>query len=160
MRKLAAALLFAGLTFGAAGSLSATDSSATSLGQSWPNTTDVSRSPNWHVYVFRKNGISYVQINDLNGNVHGAIAMAGGTFLVLPMGVDSQTIRVPGNSSSLVSSAVVRQPIQPAAAAQVVYSDATTTITATPLTSGATLFSAATVSGCDTDPEDCNTKLR
>ena len=40
---------------------------ATGLGQSWPNTTDVSANPNWHAYVFVLGGIKYVQTNDLNG---------------------------------------------------------------------------------------------
>jgi hypothetical protein len=101
-----------------------TSTSATGLGQSWPNAADVSAAPNWHVYVFWLQGIKYVQINDLGGNVHAAIGTANGTTVVLPMGVDAQNVTTSG-----------------ASAAQVVYQDASTTVAATPRSDGTTAFS-------------------
>jgi hypothetical protein len=111
-----------------------TSSLATGLGQSWPNAADVSAAPNWHVYVFHLHGIKYVQINDLGGTVHAAIGAANGTTIVLPIGVDAQNVTT---STQAVSSS-----------AQVIYQDATTTVTATPQSSGATTFVAR-----DTCPE-------
>jgi hypothetical protein len=102
-----------------------TSTPATGLGQSWPSTADVSVAPNWHVYVFRLHGIKYVQINDLTGIVHAAIGTANGTTIVLPVGVDAQNV----TTTTAVPSV-----------AQLVYQDASTTVTATPQTSGATTF--------------------
>ncbi|GFZ98239.1 hypothetical protein [Dyella caseinilytica] len=103
-----------------------TASPATGLGASWPNAADVSAASNWHVYVFRLHGIKYVQINDLGGTVHAAIGTANGTTIVLPVGVDAQNVTTTATAAS--------------STAQVVYHDASTTITATPQSSGATTF--------------------
>jgi hypothetical protein len=104
-----------------------TSTSAAGLGQSWPNTADVSATPNWHVYVFRMHGIKYVQVNDLGGTVHAAIGTANGSTIVLPVGVDAQNVTT---EATAVSSS----------AAQVVYRDASTVVTATPQSSGTTAF--------------------
>jgi len=71
----------------------------TGLGQSWPNAPDVSANPNWHVYVFHRDGIRYIQVNDLNGHVRGAFAAANGEFLALPIGSDAQRLVIPSPSS-------------------------------------------------------------
>ncbi|WP_266167841.1 hypothetical protein [Dyella subtropica] len=68
------------------------DSPGTGLGQSWPNAPDVSANPHWHVYVFERDGIRYVQVNDLGGKVRAAFATANGELLVLPMGEDAQVV--------------------------------------------------------------------
>ncbi|VBI28463.1 Uncharacterised protein [Burkholderia pseudomallei] len=111
---------------------------ATGLGQAWPNATDQSRSPHWHVYVFRLNGIKYVQINDLNGTVHAAVGTAGGTSVVLPVGTDAPNVRTDAASTS--------------SATQTVFRDSTTTITATPQSNGTTVFTVAAI--CQ-DPYNC-----
>ena len=103
-----------------------TSTPATGLGQSWPNAADLSASPNWHIYVFFLNGIKYIQINDLNGTVHAAVGSVNGTVMVLPMGVDAQNVQTATSSAS--------------STATTVYSDATTTVTATPQSNGATEF--------------------
>ena len=72
---------------------------ATGLGQAWPNASDVSSSPRWHVYVFIKDGVRYIQVNDLNGKVRGAIATANGQFLVLPIGTDAEGVAAGPNGS-------------------------------------------------------------
>jgi hypothetical protein len=104
---------------------------ATGLGQAWPNAADVSASPNWHVYVFMLNGVKYVQVNDLNGTVHAAVAAANGATIALPVGVDSQNVTTDSPASA-------------SSAAQTIYSDDTTTVTATPQSNGTTQFNAAT----------------
>lgn len=63
---------------------------STGLGQSWPNAADVSATPHFHVYVFQKQGVRYVQVNDTNGTVRGAVAYtAADSVLDLPIGVDA-----------------------------------------------------------------------
>jgi hypothetical protein len=135
-RSLVRKVAFAGLLSVGMASMAfaQTSTPATGLGQSWPNAADVSASPNWHVYVFRLNGIKYIQINDLNGTVHAALAAANGTVVVLPMGVDSQSVQTTTSAAS--------------STAQAIYSDATTTVTATPQSNGTTTFSADTQT-CD-----------
>jgi hypothetical protein len=118
-----------------------TSTPATGLGQSWPNATDQSASPNWHVYVFWLNGIKYVQVNDLNGTVHAAVAAANGSVVVLPVGVDAQNVQTTTSSA--------------ASTATTVYSDATTTVTAAPQSNGTTQFMVASVSSCP-DVYDCS----
>lgn len=102
---------------------------ANGLGQAWPNASDVSANPNWHVYVFVLHGVKYIQVNDLNGTVHAAVGIANGSTAVLPMGVDSQNVST--TPSSTASSTT-----------QTVYSDATTTVTATPQSNGTMRFTA------------------
>jgi hypothetical protein len=120
---------------------------STGLGQAWPNATDVSANPNWHVYVFVLNGVKYIQVNDLNGTVHAAVGTANGAAIVLPIGVDSQNVTTTQAPASSSSSSSVLSP-----AAQTVYSDNTTTVTATPQSNGTTLFKAAT----DACPNGCS----
>ena len=122
-----------------------TSAPATGLGQAWPNATDVSANPNWHVYVFVLNGIKYIQVNDLNGNVHAAVGTANGTSIVLPVGVDSQNVATSSstttNSSSTTSSL---------STSTTVYSDSATTVTATPQSNGATRFTVLDNASCPT----------
>lgn len=120
---------------------------STGLGQAWPNASDLSTNPNWHVYVFVLNGVKYIQVNDLNGTVHAAVGTANGASIVLPIGVDSQNVtatQVPAASGSSAAPAS-------SSSAQTVYSDSSTTVTASPQSNGATLFKATTEScpnGC------------
>ncbi len=116
-----------------------TSTPATGLGKAWPNAADLSANPHWHVYVFVLHGIKYIQVNDLNGTVHAAIATAAGTSIVLPMGVDAQNVQTMASDTS--------------SSAQTVYSDATTTVTATPQRNGTTQFAVA--STC-TNPVSCS----
>ena len=145
IRKSAVALFSSALlVMGLATSAMATDAPSSGLGQAWPNATDVSANPHWHVYVFQKDGIRYVQVNDLNGGVHGAIATAGGQVLVLPIGRDSQNVTTATSTTTSSSS-------------ETVYSDSQVTITATPLSTGATQLSVAAT--CTGDPVECNSHL-
>ncbi|WP_333676692.1 hypothetical protein [Dyella sp.] len=137
-KALFAGLIAVGLTSAA---FAQTSTPATGLGQAWPNAADQSANPNWHVYVFYLNGIKYVQVNDLNGNVHVAVGAASGTVVVLPVGVDSQRVQTATSSAS--------------SAATTIYSDATTTITATPQ-SGGTTFNVLQAQMTKCDPLNCS----
>lgn len=105
---------------------------ATGLGQAWPDTTDVSVSPHYHVYVFVRDGIRYVQINDLGGTVLAAAAIADNVVLVLPVGVDAPYVTTQHGAPSANAST------------ETVYSDSSTRITATPTSTGAVLINVAT----------------
>jgi hypothetical protein len=123
------------------------------LGQSWPNAPDVSASPQFHVYVFSREGVRYVQVNDLNGNVLAAVGSAGGEIIVLPIG----TGRV---ATSQSSTSKTKETIRALGGASpnrqtTVYSDGTLQITASLPGTGAPLIHA---DGC-TDPTECNTHI-
>lgn len=133
-RALLTGLLSVGVAFAASASQSEV---ANGLGSSWPNTTDVSTSPHWHVYVFTRDGIRYIQINDLNGTVRTAFAAANGEVLVLPMGADSQHVSVTKGVSTSSTSA----------ATETVYSGNGVNVTIAPPSSK--LAAAATAMTCD-----------
>jgi hypothetical protein len=117
---------------------------STGLGQAWPNATDVSSSPRWHVYVFERDGIRYVQVNDLNGTVRGAFAVAGGQFLALPIGTDAQLLSTPQQPR--------RAAIAPhAAQGQTIYQDNAVKILATPQSQNRVMLDA----DCG-DPAECS----
>lgn len=116
----------------------ATQPPSTGLGQSWPNATDVSASPDFHVYVFVRDGINYIQVNDSNGTVRAAYATASDAVLPLPVGVDAQNATVTSEGSDSSS-------------AETVYSDDTTKVTVTPQSNGSLVVHA---SHC-TDPYNC-----
>ena len=111
----------------ASASFAQTSTSALSsgLGQAWPNVADQSLSPNMHVFVFVLNGIKYVQVNDLNGNVLGAVGTVGGSRFVLPIGASAQHVIV--NASSIPTTATT------------VYQDADVTMLAVPTSNGMVL---------------------
>jgi hypothetical protein len=131
------------------------------LGQSWPNAQDVSSSPHWHVYAFKNNGIRYIQVNDLNGNVRVAFAAANGQFLVLPMGRNASNISTPQQSAVISDTAVALSSYT-----ETVYRGGGITLQAVPMSDGTTLFqvvrgtaSAQAAPACNPDKEDCNTHL-
>ena len=62
------------------------------LGQAFPEAPDLSIIPGWKVYQFDRDGIRYVQINDLYGNVRAAVGMIGSTTWVLPVGKDADRV--------------------------------------------------------------------
>jgi hypothetical protein len=153
-RAICAGLVVMGLSASAV----AAQALGNGLGQTWPNTQDVSTSSHWHVYVFANKGIRYIQVNDLFGNIRVAFGTANGQFLVLPMGRDAQRLSTPQQPLSTSSTAVpltsYAETIYRGANVQlsaVPMSDGTTTFTATP----ATTYTVATDTPCD-DPEQCS----
>ncbi|MGF6494976.1 hypothetical protein ABIE56_003174 [Luteibacter sp. 621] len=91
-RTLPLAALITGFV---AGPALAASPAVTGLGQSWPNTTDVSSSPNWHVYVFVRGNTRYIQINDAQGVVRGAFARTPYSLMGLPIGSDAGNLATP-----------------------------------------------------------------
>ena len=126
--KMSRAVLTVGLMLGLSGAAWA-GAPATGLGQQWPNATDLSRSPHYHVYTFLQNGVRFIQINGSDGTVLGAVGTAGGQFIVLPIGNATQ-VSTPQQSATTSAA--------PAAAPTTVYNDGTTAVTATPMTDGTT----------------------
>jgi hypothetical protein len=140
------------LAIGLSASAYAVESPAVGLGQAWPNAPDVSASTHWHVYVFVRDGVRYVQVNDLNGNVRGAFATANGQFLVLPMGRDAERVSTPQQAArNLVHMSH--------AYSETIYRDRAVQVTAIPLTGGAVALRAVAPPTCGEDPEQCNTHL-
>jgi hypothetical protein len=152
MQRLSRAALAMLLAMGVSGVTVAANPPATGLGQSWPNATDVSASPNWHVYVFVLNGVKYVQVNDLNGNVLGAIGTAGGQFITLPIGQYAEYVSTPQQA------AITKSNAKPAATVTTVYKDGKTAITVTPKNDGTVALTANSLElSCQgSDPSECN----
>lgn len=146
------AALACGLTTSAFAQQSAIAS--TGLGQSWPNTVDASRSTHWHVYVFQLDGIRYIQVNDLNGVVHGAFEAANGTIIALPIGVDAANAVVRERSAN-TRSTLHASPAATTAPSETVYSDNTMTVSVAtnPTTATNSLYAVAVACG---NPYDCN----
>lgn len=144
-KALAAIALLAGMAV--AGPAMAGNRSANGLGQSWPNAQDVSASPRWHVYVFERDGIRYVQINDLNGNVRAAFAAQGGSFLVLPIGSDASRVATPQDP----------QPAPDNRSGEVVYHDSDVQLQVTPQVNGVMTMQAVD-SACN-DPVECSSRV-
>ncbi|MBD8897712.1 hypothetical protein [Rhodanobacter sp. DHG33] len=150
MRMITRAVFAVSIAIATGTALAATP--ATGLGQSWPNASDVSTSPNFHVYVFALGGVKYIQVNDLNGNVLGSVGTAGGQFITLPIGRYAQQVATPSQPAAVTTDAT------PAAAPATVYNDGTTAVTATPMTDGTMALSAAAANQPCNDPVDCSMK--
>ena len=80
------------------------------MGSAAPGTSDRSLSPRWHVYLFVKDGIEYVQVNDTAGRVRAGIAASAGTHLVLPMGTDAANVATPEAPLAAGCSMIERRP--------------------------------------------------
>ncbi|KAF1004539.1 MAG: hypothetical protein GAK28_03916 [Luteibacter sp.] len=132
----------------AAGSATASTPPVTGLGQSWPNTTDASANPGYHVYVFQRLGVRYVQVNDASGGVRGAIAYDGKSIGGLPVGTDASHWVTPTEGTYVPSRM---------ANGVTVYSDDVMTITVAVQPDGSMLMSAAPVD-CHGDPAECSLK--
>jgi hypothetical protein len=146
------ACLFGVLALALSGAAFADQPPASGLGQSWPNASDVSSSPNFHAYVFTLGGIQFVQINDLNGNVIGAVGSSNGQFITLPVGRFSQLVSTPQQAPAVSTSAT------PTTSPTTVYQDSATTVTATSLSDGTMQLRALSTGTCD--PEICNTHIQ
>jgi hypothetical protein len=142
LRTLAVSLSFLSLGVGIAHAQTA----VSGLGQSWPNATDVSTSPNYHVYVFQRGSIKYIQVNDANGTVRAAIMRTSTSLLGTPVGVDAGNV------------ATVDEPLPaPASSAgETVYNDGNTQIVVAPQPTGAMRLMAVPVE-CK-NPVECSSR--
>lgn len=147
MLKLSLRALVMGLIATGISGVAAAAQPTTGLGESWPNATDVSLNPHYHVYVFKRNGIRYIQVNELDGTIDAAVATANGTVLTLPIGQTADQVQI-------LQLAQRRAPeATPANTAIVVYRDATTTVSAIPLSNGTS--QVVLLAPC-TDPDHCS----
>jgi len=94
------------------------------LGESRPSAKNLSKSPNFQVFKFEKNGVTFFQINDNTGNVLTAVGVAGRETFVVPIGslASAQVIVNQGVTSNATATATCP------CSAVVVYDDATTRI--------------------------------
>jgi len=137
-------LFLAGLlTAGFASTAAAAPPPSTGLGQAWPNATDVSASPHYHVYVFERLGVRYVQINDLNGNVRAAFGNAGGDIFGLPIGIDANQLATPSEPSAVPAGTT----------GETVYQDDSTSVQAAPQPNGT--IRMLVISECK-NPAECS----
>ncbi|MDT3500914.1 hypothetical protein [Stenotrophomonas maltophilia] len=83
-----------------------THMSQAGLGQAYPATVNLSQDPNWLVYGFQRDGISYFQVNDLAGRVQLIVGNADGTFWILPAGETQVPVSLPGQPSPVPAKAV------------------------------------------------------
>lgn len=119
--------------------------SSTGLGETWPNATDVSVNPNWHVYVFQKGGTRYIQINDNSGSVRAAIARTPYTVVALPIGSDAGNVATPDEPLPAPASRV----------STLVYQDTAIKVFVAPQANGTNRMMA--VAGeCKGDPIECS----
>ncbi|UYB51188.1 hypothetical protein OCJ37_14460 [Xanthomonas sp. AM6] len=72
---------------------------AKGLGESSPQTTNLSVDPEWGVYEFLRDGISYLQINDSRGVVRAAVGRIDSTAWVMPMGSDVDSVTIAPSST-------------------------------------------------------------
>lgn len=120
----------------------------TGLGEKWPNATDVSVSPNWHVYAFDKNGTRYIQINDGSGTVRAAIARTPYTVVSLPIGSDAANVSTPTEPL----------PAPASQASTLLYQDSSLKVFVAPQANGTARMMA--VPGDCTDPLACSKSLQ
>lgn len=77
------------------------------LGESLPNTLDLSSDPQWQVYEFERDGIRYLQVNDGADTARAAIGQIGATAWVLPIGRDADRVAIQTGAPSPMSGRVV-----------------------------------------------------
>lgn len=65
------------------------------LGQENPSTPDLSVDPKWRVHGFKRDGISYFQVNDAMGRVQLIFGTLDGLFWALPAGETSDQLVLP-----------------------------------------------------------------
>ena len=94
------------------------------LGEQKPNAKNLSKSPDFQVFKFNKNGVVFFQIHDNTGNILAAVGIAGNESFVVPVGslARSQIVLNEGVTAAATTSATCP------CSAQVVYDDPTTRI--------------------------------
>lgn len=70
------------------------------LGESLPKARNLASDPAWRIYEFQRDGVTYLQINDVAGKVRAAVGRINDTLWVLPMGADVARVRLPAKAAS------------------------------------------------------------
>lgn len=55
---------------------------------------NLSSSSGWRVYAFERDGIRYLRVDDVVGNLIAVIGYVDGAFFVLPMGSDADRVQI------------------------------------------------------------------
>ena len=71
--------------------------SKSGLGESLPVAMNLSGDPNWLVYGFEREGITYYQVNDLSGRVILIVGNADEEFWTLPAGKSPARVSLPSH---------------------------------------------------------------
>lgn len=145
MKKRSLLLSLALLPLAVAPAFAADDLRSTGLGQAWPNAPDVSISPYYHVYVFERSGLRYIQVNDLGGTVRAAVVSAGDDVVGLPIGVDASRLATPSEPANALSGTT----------GTTVYVDAKLTLIVSPQSDGTATLRAMSAGEC-TNPRECS----
>lgn len=82
---------------------------STGLGQSAPVAANLAVDPAYRVYAFRRDGVDYLQVNDVSGNVRAAVGSIGGTTWVMPVGSDVARVSVLATPSTDTQGAIIYQ---------------------------------------------------
>lgn len=93
------------------------------LGEALPAATNLSSNPNWLVYGFERDGISYYQVNDLSGQVVLIVGNVDATFWTLPAGNSAAKVSLPSHRLRLPEKSVRRVVFQSARFSLVVYGE-------------------------------------
>ncbi len=80
--------------------------STAGLGETSPVAADLSADPNWQVYGFQRDGVIYLQVNDLTGQVQLIVGNAGGAYFALPAGRTAARVSLPGQRIAVPADAV------------------------------------------------------
>ncbi|MCC8553004.1 hypothetical protein LYZ81_03255 [Xanthomonas hortorum] len=78
---------------------------ATGLGDSHPSATNLALDAAWSIYEFQRDGVTYLQINDIAGTVRAVVARVDDALWVVPMGKDVDRVSVPTTNSIWASMA-------------------------------------------------------
>lgn len=70
--------------------------STAGLGEANPVAVNLSADPGRLVYGFQRDGVVYLQVNDLTGQVQLIVGNVGGTYFVLPAGKTAARVSLPG----------------------------------------------------------------
>ncbi len=80
----------------------------TGLGESAPEAANLALDPAWRIYEFERDGVTYLQINDLTGTVRAGVGQIKETLWVLPMGKDVARVALPAKNASAQGTVVYR----------------------------------------------------
>jgi len=70
--------------------------SGAGFGEPHPAAADISADPALQVYAFQRDGVVYLQVNDLAGQVKVIIGNAGDAYFALPAGKSAARVSLPG----------------------------------------------------------------
>ncbi|WP_102254132.1 hypothetical protein [Xanthomonas arboricola] len=67
----------------------------TGLGDSNPKAANLTMDPSLAIYELHRDGVTYLQINDVTGVVHAVVARVDNALWTLPMGKDVERVVLP-----------------------------------------------------------------